>query len=204
MNEYLDIMYYKNRDTIDFSDLDNRLWYLSSFHSWLYEKIKNNYLVEFASKKFITKMKLDEIGINQNIVDEFINNAKKILEDGQIWSISSIVEVTNTRSIQTFGVDKIFYKSLLQNSDQIYSKKIGGSYLIRLGENFTLYGLVKNELNTFKSIDVYELVEILNEKYNTQLSVSKIIEKVRNSEMYYDEIMEKAYLDLNYYYEEFE
>lgn len=114
------------------------------------------------------------------------------------------MEVVYTKDIQKFGFDALFYKSLLQNSDQIYSKKIGGSYLIRLGENFTLYSLVKNELNTFKSIDIYELVEILNEKYNTQLSASKIIEKVRNSEMYYDEIMEKAYLDLNYYYEEFE
>lgn len=204
MNEYLDTMFYKKRDTIDFSDLDKRLWYLSSFYSWLHEKIKNNYLVEFSPKKFITKMKLDEIGINEDIVDDFINNTKKILEDGQIWSISSIVEVVYTKDIQKFGFDALFYKSLLQNSDQIYSKKIGGTYLIRLGENFTLYSLVKNELNTFKSIDIYELVEILNEKYNTQLSASKIIEKVRNSEMYYDEIMEKAYLDLNYYYEEFE
>ena len=113
------------------------------------------------------------------------------------------MEVVYTKDIQKFGFDALFYKSLLQNSDQIYSKKIG-ELLNKIRGEFHFIQFSKNELNTFKSIDIYELVEILNEKYNTQLSASKIIEKVRNSEMYYDEIMEKAYLDLNYYYEEFE
>lgn len=32
----------------------------------------------------------------------------------------------------------------------------------------------------------------------------KLIEAIRRTSMYYDEIMERVYLDLNYYYEEFE
>ena len=46
--------------------------------------------------------------------------------------------------------------------------------------------------------------DIINEKYDIKFEYYKLIESIKRTTMYYDEIMEKVYLDLNYYYEEFE
>ena len=55
-----------------------------------------------------------------------------------------------------------------------------------------------------KTIDIFDLTEIINEMYDINLEHYTLIEAIKKTNMYYDEIMEKVYLDLNYYYEEFE
>ncbi|MCS5431816.1 hypothetical protein NYT90_17225, partial [Staphylococcus aureus] len=60
------------------------------------------------------------------------------------------------------------------------------------------------EVTKLKMINIFDLTEIINEKYDLNFEYYKLIEAIRRTSMYYDEIMEKVYLDLNYYYEEFE
>ena len=42
-------------DIVDLTNIDKRIWNLSSFGSWLYDKYKTMELLEFSPKKYITR-----------------------------------------------------------------------------------------------------------------------------------------------------
>ncbi|WP_261296582.1 hypothetical protein [Staphylococcus capitis] len=121
-----------------------------------------------------------------------------------MWSINTLIDLIDSEDIDQYGFEPLFYRSILRGVDNIYSKKMGGNYLLKLDEDFSLTSLIEEEIIGEKVIDIFDLTQIINDKYDVQFNYSKLIESIKHTNMYYDEIMEKVYLDLDYYYEEFE
>ncbi|WP_436855426.1 DNA-directed RNA polymerase subunit alpha C-terminal domain-containing protein [Staphylococcus caeli] len=202
--KYFDEIFYKDKEIVDLTTIDKRVWNLSSFGSWLYDKYKTMELLEFSPKKYITKKKLNELGLSLEVLTSFRQEVLDKLSDKKVWSITTIIDVIDNEEIDVFGFDSIFYRSILRGLENIYSNKIGGNYLLKKDEHFTVSSLIEEEVTQIKMIDIFDLTEIINEKYEINLEYYKLIEVIKHTNMYYDEIMEKVYLDLNYYYEEFE
>lgn len=201
---YFNKKFYDDREIIDFNNIDKRLWRLSAFASWLYDKFKEMKMFEFSPKKFITIKKLNEIGITHAILNEFRYKAIQKLSDHKIWSINNIIDLIDIEEINQYGFDPIFYRSILRGVDNIFSNKMGGNYLLKLDEEFSLRSLIEEEISKEKVIDIFDLTQIINEKYDVHFNYYKLTESIKHTDIYYDEIMEKLYMDLDYYYEEFE
>lgn len=201
---YYNEKFYNNMDIVDLTNIDKRIWNLSSFGSWLYDKYKTMELLEFSPKKYITRKKLNEIGLTPNVLEDFRHKVLEKLDDNKVWSISAIIVVVDNEKIDSFGFEPIFYRSILRGLENIYSNKIGGNYLLKKDQDFRVSDLIEEEVMKVKMIDIFDLTEIINEKYDINLEYYRLIESIKRTDMYYDEIMEKIYLDLNYYYEEFE
>lgn len=202
--DYFNKHFYNNMDIVDFTDIDKRIWNLSSFNSWIYDKYKTMELLEFSPKMFITRKKLNEIGLTSDVLEDFRMKVLEKLNDKKVWSINNIIETIDNEQIDSFGFEPIFYRSILRGLDNIYSNKIGGNYLLKRDEDFTVRDLIEEEVTKVKMIDIFDLTEFINEKYDVNFEYYKLTEVIKRTNMYYDEIMEKVYLDLNYYYEEFE
>ncbi|MGF7194099.1 DNA-directed RNA polymerase subunit alpha C-terminal domain-containing protein [Staphylococcus pasteuri] len=202
--DYFNKHFYNNMDIVDFTDIDKRIWNLSSFNSWIYDKYKTMELLEFSPKMFITRKKLNEIGLTSDVLEDFRMKVLEKSNDKKVWSINNIIETIDNEQIDSFGFEPIFYRSILRGLDNIYSNKIGGNYLLKRDEDFTVRDLIEEEVTKVKMIDIFDLTEFINEKYDVNFEYYKLTEVIKRTNMYYDEIMEKVYLDLNYYYEEFE
>lgn len=201
---YFNKRFFNNMDIVDLTSIDKRIWNLSSFNSWLYDKYKTMELLEFSPKMYITSKKLNEIGLTSVILEEFRIDVLEKLNDKKVWSINNIIETIDNEQIDSFGFEPIFYRSILRGLENIYSNKIGGNYLLKRDEDFSVSDLIEEEVTKVKMIDIFDLTEIINEKYDMNFEYYKLTETIKRTSMYYDEIMEKVYLDLNYYYEEFE
>ncbi|MGF2097738.1 DNA-directed RNA polymerase subunit alpha C-terminal domain-containing protein [Mammaliicoccus lentus] len=201
---YFNENFYRDSEVVDLTNIDKRLWNLSSFASWLYDKFKTLELIEFAPRKYITRQKLNEIGLTSNILEDFRSETLNRLNDGHVWSIHTIIDVIDNEMIESFGFEPIFYRSILRGLENVYSNKMGGNYLLKKDKEFSIRDLVEEEVVKVKMIDIFDLTEIINEKYDVNFAYYRVIEAVKKTNMYYDEIMEKVYLDINYYYEEFE
>ncbi|MCM0462447.1 hypothetical protein KC186_01615 [Staphylococcus aureus] len=201
---YYNEKFYNNMDIVDLSNIDKRIWNLSSFGAWLNNKFKTMELLEFSPKKYITSKKLNEIGLTRDILEDFRHDVLEKLSDKKVWTINTIIDVIDNEKIDSFGFEPIFYRSILRGMENIYSNKIGGNYLLKKDQDFSFSELVEEEVTKVKMIDIFDLTEIINEKYDINFVYYKLIESIKRTTMYYDEIMEKVYLDLNYYYEEFE
>ncbi|MHA4769001.1 sigma factor-like helix-turn-helix DNA-binding protein [Staphylococcus capitis] len=201
---YFNKNFYDQKNILDFTNIDKRLWRLSTFTSWLFYKFKEMKIFEFFPKKFITIKKLDEIGLTYKVLNDFREEAIIKLSDHRVWSINTLIDLIDSEDIDQYGFEPLFYRSILRGVDNIYSNKMGGNYLLKLDEDFSLTSLIEEEIIGEKVIDIFDLTQIINDKYDVQFNYSKLIESIKHTNMYYDEIMEKVYLDLDYYYEEFE
>lgn len=201
---YFDEIYIDNQEIIDFTNIDKRIWNLSSFNSWLYDKVLKLELVEFQYKKFITIQHLRNIGITKQELLEYRKKALEKLQDGHIWTVSTLIDVLGANHLDDFGFDLIFYRSIIRGADKVYSTKVTNNYLLKLESVPTVLGIIEDEISRCKSLDVFELTQKVNEIYELDITKTFVVTIVNESSMYYDPIMEKVYLDLNYYYEELE
>ena len=51
-------------------------------------------------------------------------------------------------------------------------------------------------------MDIFELYDLLEQQYGLLIKHDKILETVRTSDLYYDDIMEAVYIDYDTYFEE--
>lgn len=56
-------------------------------------------------------------------------------------------------------------------------------------------------MSRYKVIDIYDLIDLLEEKYNIKLSKEQILSSCLKTELYYNPIMEMIYLDVDKFYE---
>lgn len=190
-------------EIIDADKIDSRLWSLSSFSGQMYKKIYSMDIVEFDNNKFITINKLNEIGLTKEIFQQFREEVILLLQNNDFWSLTNILEVIDKQKIDEFGFDDIFYYSLLRGANNLYNHRISNNYLFKLNEPVSLKSFLSYLINKKKIIDVYELIVEIKEEYEVNMEKHKIIEVIKKLGMYYDEIMEKIYFDIDYYYEEF-
>ena len=66
----------------------------------------------------------------------------------------------------------------------------------------SIKSFVTDYLERVRSIDIDELILIFEEEYNLKIEKSKIMEEIKDTNLYYDRIMEKLYVDYDTYFEE--
>jgi DNA-directed RNA polymerase alpha subunit len=190
-------------EILDSEKIDSRIWNLSSFSSQLYKKIHTMDLVEFDNNKFITINKLNDINLTKEIFYQFRKKTKALLQNNEFWSLSNILEVLNTEEIEKYGFNEIFYYSLLRGCNNLYNHRIGNNYLFKLNETVSLQSFLSYLIKKHKIVNIFELLIEIKEDYEINIEKHKVVEVIKKLGMYYDDIMEKIYLDIDYYYEEF-
>ena len=53
-----------------------------------------------------------------------------------------------------------------------------------------------------KKLDIFDLTELLNNRYGIRLSKDKVLEIASSADLYYDRIMGTVYIDYDTYFEE--
>ncbi|PTF37569.1 hypothetical protein BUY29_12620, partial [Staphylococcus cohnii] len=147
--------------------------------------------------------KLNEIGLSKAIFNQFRKETILLLKDNRFWSLTNILEVVDKQRIDEFGFNDIFFSSLLRGANNLYSQRISNNYLFKFNEPVSLNTFLFYLINSKKIIDVYNLISEIKLVYELNVEKYKIIEATKKLGMYYDEIMEKIYFDIDYYYEEF-
>ena len=92
---------------------------------------------------------------------------------------------------------------MLRGANTLYSQRLSNNYLFKFNEPVSLNTFLFYLINSKKIIDVYNLISEIKLVYELNVEKYKIIEATKKLGMYYDEIMEKIYFDIDYYYEEF-
>lgn len=79
---------------------------------------------------------------------------------------------------------------------------LGGTVLFRkTKEKFYSYDLLEVIIARYKVIDIYDLMDLLDDKYTIKLSKEKIISDCVKRDLYFNPTMEMIYLDIDKFYE---
>ena len=161
-------------------------------------------IVEFAPKQFIHISRLNENGITAEKLQDYCNCVNRFVEGGSFFTVISLQLAGFSNPLDDLGFDEWFYSSVLVEDREHFSyQRIGGTRLFYAGKSSNLFSDFLNWLlDRLTKIDIYDLHDMLETQYGIVLPKDKVIELVKNTDLYYDTIMQTVYVDYDTYFEE--
>lgn len=191
-------------DTTKFKDgVTSVINYSSQLH-----KLKAEYeIVEYKPNKYINISKLNEFGINKSDLYDYCKMVEsKIGKKEEFFTTHYLMKKGFEHKIDKLGFDEYFYSSVLtEDRDKFSYIRIGRNKVFKkTSEKITSVDFIEWILLSLEksSIDIYDLVDLLENEYRIFLDESKIIELISESSIYYDRYTKKVYANYDVYFDE--
>ena len=171
----------------------------SSTYSVAIKRVEKNYdILLISDKEFITYKKLNELGINKEIINKFCNDVFTSFRNINYFTIYNIKNTIDTGWIEENGFDDIFYECLVETIDNVKFLRINNQKIYSfIDDNIEVEDII-NEFMIEESIYVDELKDDIKEKYGLDVSYDKLI----YSDKFYSRELNKLYLNKECYYRE--
>ena len=190
-------------DVFDITQINNKYRYLTTY-SALLTKVRNSFdIIEFEPNQYINIRRLNELNIYPKDLIEFSNQVYEYVENEEFFTMEMIRNRGFNSKLDFLGFNELFYKSLIKSDERFTYQNVGGNTVFsRNNDQFVTIDLIVNILIEEISIHVEDMIHLLAQDYNIILKREKIITMVNESELYYDRITEKIYLNYSVYFEE--
>lgn len=192
-----------NQDIVDTSKFNSKYNCLQMYYQTI-EDLRNDYeIIEFEPYQYINIHKLNSMGIDKSNFISYCDEVCNYIEDNSYFTIKSLIDNGFSSNIDFLGFDNCFYGSILKQDQRFSYIKLGGTVLFYKGNttiNQTTFLIYL--LDSFEKIDFNELLDHVLQKYGIHLDKFKIKSCIKNSNLYYDDIMEKVYNNYKIYLEE--
>ncbi|NTQ85692.1 hypothetical protein HQ887_13120, partial [Enterococcus faecium] len=165
--------------------------------------LKSEYKVfEYAKNSFISIDKLKNFAdITENDITGLINDIGEYVGDCY-FTVDNIEFIIEKSKLNMLGFENIFYESILKGAKDYRYQYMGGITVFkRTKEKFYSYDLVEEIVFKYKAIDIYDLMDLLDNNYGIKLSKEKILSNCNQVDLYYNPLMEMIYTDIDKFYE---
>lgn len=204
--EYFTYLIMKN-DVYDISDLKQQYGALSQFGSVYYDLKKSFDIFEFDHNQIITINRLQKLNINKEDIQRYIDEVYEFVEDMNYFTISSIRNEGFSSELDDLGLKDDFYWGILSQDERFNARRTAGTAILAADTDYTSLSaksFILDYLEAYDSIDTQDLLEEIYDEYGIQFVKQDILDAVRDTDKYYDSIMDKVYRNKKFYYEEFE
>ncbi len=193
------------KDVQDISKFSKRYGCLISYSQKLAE-LKDCYdIIEFEPYQFIHIRKLQKMGIEKDNLREYCNAVDAWTEEGEYFTVEYLRQNGFSSPLDALGFETWFYSSLLREDKRYAYTKLGGTVLFCKGkQNITELTFVQELMERYSAIGLDELLEEVYDTYHISLDKDRVKWNIQNTELYYDDIMGKLYLNYDVYFEELE
>lgn len=201
--EYFRTLLLKN-DILDISKFDKRIVYNQVFQ-FVIENLRVGFsLLEFERNKYITFTRFSKGApeITREDLEQYVLTAAGFCNE-EFFSIKSIRKKGFASKLDSLGLDDWFYGALLRANKNIRYSKMGGGFLFgHINRQFKRSDFFLFLLKKLKKIHIIRFVEYIEDEYGLKFDRYDVTAVISKSNMYYDPIMEKIYLNKEEYYED--
>lgn len=177
------------------------LWGIPQIYSSLQKKANALELIEYAPQKYIRLSYLKRNGVHKKDLQLFIQTISQQVDDEAFFTLKSLQDAGLTFTLEHLGFEDTFYSSILKQGKKIQAKRFSGVYLFRKSKgDISLLGFISYLMESLLSIDLFDLSAMIHQQYGLQLSPTYIRNITNGSEIYYDDISEKLFLDYDTYF----
>lgn len=192
-------------NTIDLRNQDRRLSYVQVLSAVL-EDLRSSYeLLEYEDMKFVKLNHVHSVypHINKEYINEYVSKVLEYASGERYFTIKKLRNDGFEHDIFGTALGDWFASGLIKNSRRVRFLKTAGTVIFYQGERqITTADFIRYILKKEKKMDIYDFMNYAQEEYGISLEKDKIIQMIKNTNMYYDTIMEKIYLSKEYYYDE--
>lgn len=173
----------------------------SSFNGVIYNLEKELDIIRIDTDLYITLSRLEEVGVNKSDLIGFREAALSFVAENTFFSLPYLRKLGFKHELEELGFDDLFYERIIWSSPMI--KSIHTSLHISFNKtqkDIKLNDFIRSLVIEEGKLDVYVLEEKIHENYEIGLKRQKIIDVVRNSDLYYSDDTEYVYLTREQYY----
>ena len=181
-----------------------RYLYVVSFTNKLSELKKSRRIIEYDPEEYINLSRLERNGLTEDKIQDFCDKVYELVPDESYFTMESLRQEGFSTEIDMYGFSDWFHSNLLIGDDRFSINKIYGNLLLYKGnKNITKQSFIYDLVSRYKSIDLYDLINELTQIYGFNIKRrSDILTIIRDTEIFFDDIMERLYSDKEYYYDE--
>lgn len=179
--------------------------FCTSTYNIILKKLETEYqIIKIDINKYITKRKLDEIGITKKMIYDFIGLIKENVKKDEIFTLYSMKKFIESSDIYEYGFDDIFYESILINSNLIQTTRFQNKVIMTFSteQNIKQNDMLIDFLKEKQGYGIEDLIQIFDIKYGIRLDRQKLLTICYEENLYYNRELEKIYLNKEQWYEE--
>ncbi len=192
------------QDVVDAREFESRMRYVQAYSGEVTRLRHVREIIEFAPRQFVNLRRLRACGVDRKDLEDYCTAVWRFVGDGTYFTVTSLRQDGFNHPLDELGFEEWFYSSvLLEDRERFSYQHIGGTRLFRCGKGGAQFtDLLRWMLQAQRKIDIFDLRDLLEERYGIAISKDKLVEILRSTDMYYDDIMEAAYMDYDTYFEE--
>lgn len=189
-------------DTVDLKGHHSNLWNIPAFFGVVQSLREEFELIEHSPSQFINYRRLAKFGITKECLKSYIADVIEFAGE-QYFTVYSLRQKGFKHPLDDYRFDDWLYESLIRTDKRIKCRRFKEKILLKKQtEAFSFVAFTEEKLQQVKSMDIYDFIDWVEEDYGIRLSKNRFLSILKSSHLYYDEIMEKVYLNYEIYYEE--
>ncbi len=187
----------------DFYSYDNE--FCTSTYNMILKQLETEYeIIKIDDNKYITKRKLEEIGISKKMIYDFIELIKQNIKEDEFFTLYSIENIIELSDIYKHGFDDIFYESILISSNLIQSTKFQNKVIMIFStkKNIKRNDMIISLLKEKQGYEIEDLIKIFIKQYGISIERQKLLTISYEENLYYNKELDKIYLNKEQWYKE--
>lgn len=191
-------------DVVDTGTFSNAMTALASYSSELHDLRKSRTLVEFAPRQFINIRRLEQHGVTARVMEEYCRKVLEFVDRDCYFTVSSLRQDGFFHSLDELYFDEWFYASvLLEDYDHFSYRHMGGRRLLYSGKkDVQQAAFLEWILQREERMSMDELMAHLQSRYGIASDRQNLLQTLKDTDLYYDAIMDTVYVDYDTYFEE--
>lgn len=194
------------KEVLDITGYRKRYGYVVSFTSKLMEMKRNLRIVEFEPNQIVNFSRIESAGVTKADIHEFCDAIYRFVGEGRFFSLQSARKAGFQHKVFDLGFADWFYANLLLSDERFSSARFFNNIILFSGkEDVTISSFISNRVHEHGVVDVYDLMNELSDIYGCKgFDRYDLTLKLKNTEVYYDDILDRMYADALLYEQELE
>lgn len=191
------------QDIIDFSQMRPQLARRLLDSQEMYGYKSERTLIQFAPKTYINIRRLEANGITRDTLNEYCQKILRFLPCDTYFTYKSIHKRGFYDELEDIGCDEVFYTSIMATDPNVSSFVTNGVRVMFSGKaKISLSSFLESIVVPKGKYYLDDLEDLLKYEYGIEYSHGKLIEMAKESNLYYNEIMQAVYDSYDTYLEE--
>lgn len=195
-------------DIFSLKDFNTAYGNLGSYQTALYDLRKNYDIMLFAKDQYINFRRLEKFGILKGDIKDYCQRVYDDAENDEYLTAHSLKAFGLESKLDSLGLDGIFYIGILEASDKFASTQIFGETLLYKGNadsKISKKSFILSQLSKYSDVDFEQFNDDCFDSFGIKVPGRyDVIEAISGTDFYYDEIMDKFYINKEVYYSEFD
>lgn len=194
------------KEITDITEYKRRFAYDVSFTNKLSDLKRDLCIIEFEPNQVIRIDKLEKSGVTKEDIKSFCNEVYDFVEEGRYFSARSLVANGFQSRLYDLGFSDWFYANLLFSDERFSHTRVYNNLILYKGnKDISVKSFQADLIKQHGSVDIYDFINELTDVYGcTSFERYDVVEKTKNTGVYYDKILDRLYASIDVYEDELE